>query len=85
MVVKNKNNLYRLHYVFSCRTSFTFEWSLTGKLLVLCFSFIVILFLETLFCVNCIGGVMVSVLASSVVDHGFKAIELVFVASPLSM
>lgn len=47
MLVKKKNNLYRIHYVFSCRTRFTFKWSLTGKLLVLLFSFIVILFIET--------------------------------------
>ena len=40
---------------------------------------------------NCIGGVMVSVLASSAVDRGFepgqvkpKTIKLVCVASPLS-
>ena len=39
---------------------------------------------------NCIGGVMVRVLASSAVDRGFKSrlgletIRLVFVASPLS-
>ena len=41
--------------------------------------------------INYIGGVMVGVLASSAVDHGFeprsckpKTIELVFVASTLS-
>ena len=74
MLVNKKNNLYRIHYVFSCRTRFTFKWSLTGKLLVLLFSFIVILFIETQisFCVNCIGGAMVSVLASSAIDRGFK-------------
>ena len=42
--------------------------------------------------VNCIGGVMVSVLATSAVGHGFKPLsgqtkgyEIVFVASLLSM
>ena len=39
---------------------------------------------------NCIAGVMVSVLTSSAVDHGFEVrsnqtIKLVFVASLLSM
>jgi len=36
---------------------------------------------------NCIGGVMVSLLPSSVVDRGFgsnQTIKLIFVASPLS-
>ena len=39
-----------------------------------------------LFFLNCIGGVMVSMLPSSVVDQGFKrkTIKCVFVASTLS-
>ena len=73
---------------------FTYTWylkNILGNFFFLSFNFKPWLKYNLYFTINCIGGVMVSVLASSAVIRGFeprsgqtKAIELIFVASSLS-